>query len=136
MLTFGPVATPPSWVWYPLRGITFNIAPPLPKPEGGLGYTVGPIQVPAATEIELFSLKCVSFFAQFAIDYDDGRNSDILTALVQTDSDVHGVLTHELSESSQDIQYAGSVDSNGIVHVSGICTAPATIRGSVVYVPY
>lgn len=135
MLTFPPPIEERSWRWDPLRKIVFNTSPPLPRPDGGTGYTVGPIQIPAGTEIELFALTCVSFWAQFAIDYADGRNTDILASLIQTDGDVHGTLTHEISESAEDIDYTGTVDGNGVVHVSAITTAQATLRGVVVYVP-
>lgn len=135
MLTFGAYQTKREWMWEPLRRMIFNTAPPLTKPAGGVGHLVGPVFVSANKELELFSVKCASFWAQFAIDYLDGRNSDILTALIQTDGDVHGSLTHEISQSVEDIDYTGYVDQEGIVHVSATTTADATVRGNVIYVP-
>lgn len=130
------VAIPNWWIWEPVEEPAFNLAPPSPPSTGGApGYSIGPVSVPALTETELFALKCVSFSAQFAANYANGRNTNVLTGLVHDDGQfVHGVLTHEISQSPEDIQYTGSVDADGCLHLSCISTAPATVRGSITYV--
>ena len=136
MLTFGPYKTERSWRWEPLRKISFNLAPPLPRPDGGVGHLVGPISLSANTEIEIFAIKCVSFWAQLTIDYNGGRNSDILSALIETNSDdINGVMTHEIAETTDDVDYFGTVDSDGIAHVSARATSDGVLRGNVIYVP-
>lgn len=135
MLTFGPYQTAREWMYEVIRRIVFNTAPPLAKPTGGLGHLVGPVILHAGDETEIFAVKCVSFWAQFALDYADGRNTDILTALIQTDQDIHGTLTHEISQSAGDVDYTGYVDAAGVTHISATTTADATLRGNVVFVP-
>ena len=136
MLTFGPWKTERSWIWQPQKRIRFNLNPPLPKPDGGVGHLIGPIHLPANTEIEIFAISCVSFWAQLTIDYANGRNTDILSALIETSSDdVNGVMTHEISETTDDVDYFGSVDSDGVAHVSAITTAEGVLRGNCVFVP-
>jgi hypothetical protein len=70
------------------------------------------------------------------IDYADGRNTSILSAVIETGTEaVSGVTTHEIAQTGNDVDYLGSVDADGVTHISAVTTAQGILRANVIYVP-